>query len=48
MNRSIKPLLTLAKLMLGNHNPDLGRSAQGDRNTCALVWDMRTCWSKSM
>ena len=40
MNRNLKPLLTLAKLILGNHNPDLGRSVLGDRSTFALVWDM--------
>jgi 5-methylcytosine-specific restriction enzyme subunit McrC len=40
MNRHMEPLLALAKLILGNRNPDLGRSAQGDRNTYALVWDM--------
>lgn len=46
MNRSLKPLLTLAKLILGNHNPDLGRSAQGDRNTYALVWDMNVLFEE--
>ena len=40
MNRSMEPLLVLAKLILGNKNPDLGRSARGTRNTYAFVWDM--------
>ncbi len=40
MNRHLEPLLVLAKLILGNRNPDLGRSADGNRDTYALVWDM--------
>jgi 5-methylcytosine-specific restriction enzyme subunit McrC len=40
MNRHLEPLLVLAKLILGNRNPDLGRSAQGHRNSYALIWDM--------
>jgi 5-methylcytosine-specific restriction enzyme subunit McrC len=40
MNRHLGPLLVLAKLILGNRNPDLGRSTDGDRDTYALVWDM--------
>lgn len=40
MNRHLEPLLVLAKLILGNRNPDLGRSADGDRDTYAMVWDM--------
>jgi 5-methylcytosine-specific restriction enzyme subunit McrC len=39
-NRHLQPLLVLAKLILGNRNPDLGRSADGDRDTYSLVWDM--------
>jgi 5-methylcytosine-specific restriction enzyme subunit McrC len=45
-NHQLKPLLGLAKLILGNHNPDLGRSAQGDRNTYALVWDMNVLFEE--
>ncbi len=40
MNRHLEPLLVLAKLILGNCNPDLGRSADGNRDTYALIWDM--------
>lgn len=40
MNHHLGPLLVLARLILGNHNPDLGRSADGNRDTYALVWDM--------
>ena len=38
MNHSLEPLLVLAKLLLGNRNPDLGKASQGDRSTYALVW----------
>jgi 5-methylcytosine-specific restriction enzyme subunit McrC len=46
MNRHLEPLLVLAKLILGNRNPDLGRSADGDRNTYALVWDMNVLFEE--
>jgi 5-methylcytosine-specific restriction enzyme subunit McrC len=46
MNRNLEPLLVLAKLILGNRNPDLGRSAQGNRNTYALVWDMNVLFEE--
>ncbi len=46
MNRFLEPLLVLAKLILGNRNPDLGRSAQGNRNTYALVWDMNVLFEE--
>ncbi len=46
MNRHMEPLLVLAKLVLGNRNPDLGRSAQGNRNTYALVWDMNVLFEE--
>jgi 5-methylcytosine-specific restriction enzyme subunit McrC len=46
MNRHMEPLLVLAKLILGNKNPDLGRSAQGDHNTYALVWDMNVLFEE--
>jgi 5-methylcytosine-specific restriction enzyme subunit McrC len=40
VNRSLEPVLVLAKLLLGNRSPDLGRSPLGRRSTFALVWDM--------
>jgi 5-methylcytosine-specific restriction enzyme subunit McrC len=46
MNRSMEPLLVLAKLILGNRNPDLGRSAQGNRGTYAVVWDMNVLFEE--
>ena len=46
MNRHLEPLLVLAKLILGNRNPDLGRSAQGNRNTYALIWDMNVLFEE--
>lgn len=46
MNRPLEPLLALAKLILGNRNPDLGRSAQGNRNTYALIWDMNVLFEE--
>ncbi|MFN0149206.1 MAG: McrC family protein [bacterium] len=46
MSRHLQPLLTLAKLILGNRNPDLGRSADGDRDTFALVWDMNVLFEE--
>lgn len=46
MNRHLEPLLVLAKLILGNRNPDLGRSADGNRNTYALVWDMNVLFEE--
>jgi 5-methylcytosine-specific restriction enzyme subunit McrC len=42
----LKPLLTLAKLILGNTNPDLGRSAQGEHRTYAVVWDMNVLFEE--
>ena len=46
MSRHLQPLLTLAKLILGNRNPDLGRSAEGNRDTFALVWDMNVLFEE--
>ena len=46
MNRPLEPLLVLAKLLLGNRNPDLGKSSQGDRSTYALVWDMNVLFEE--
>jgi 5-methylcytosine-specific restriction enzyme subunit McrC len=46
MNHRVEPLLVLAKLILGNRNPDLGRSAQGNRSTYALVWDMNVLFEE--
>lgn len=45
-NRHLQPLLVLAKLILGNRNPDLGRSADGDRDTYSLVWDMNVLFEE--
>ncbi len=46
MNRPLEPLLVLAKLLLGNRNPDLGKASQGDRSTYALVWDMNVLFEE--
>src|SRR6185369_15666117 len=46
MSRYLQPLLTLAKLILGNRNPDLGRSAEGNQDTFALVWDMNVLFEE--
>lgn len=46
MSRHLQPLLTLAKLILGNRNPDLGRSADGNRDSYALVWDMNVLFEE--
>lgn len=46
MSSHLQPLLTLAKLLLGNRNPDLGRSADGKRDTFALVWDMNVLFEE--
>ena len=46
MNRHLEPLLTLAKLLLGNRNPDLGRSTRGSRDTFAIVWDMNVLFEE--
>jgi 5-methylcytosine-specific restriction enzyme subunit McrC len=46
MNRHMEPLLVLAKLILGNRNPDLGRSTDGNRDTYALVWDMNVLFEE--
>ena len=48
MNHHLEPLLVLARLLLGNRNPDLGRSADGDRETFALVWDMNRLFEEYM
>ncbi|MBP7676984.1 MAG: hypothetical protein KBB14_11735, partial [Thermoanaerobaculia bacterium] len=41
MSRRLAPLLALAKLILGNRSPDLGRATTGDRRSYAVVWDIR-------
>jgi 5-methylcytosine-specific restriction enzyme subunit McrC len=46
MNRHLEPLLVLAQLLLGNRNPDLGRSTDGNRDTFALVWDMNVLFEE--
>jgi 5-methylcytosine-specific restriction enzyme subunit McrC len=46
MNRHLEPLLVLARLLLGSRNPDLGRSADGHRDTYALAWDMNTLFEE--
>ena len=40
MSRRLAPLLALAKLLLGNRSPDLGRATTDDRRSYAVVWDM--------
>ncbi len=45
-NQHLRPLLALAKLILGNCNPDLGRAAQGNRNVYAVVWDMNVLFEE--
>lgn len=46
MNRSLAPLLTLAKLILGHQNPDQGRSNKGSDSTYALIWDMNVLFEE--
>ena len=46
MNRQLEPLLTLAKLILGNQNPDQGRTSPLNRSTYALVWDMNVLFEE--
>lgn len=46
MNRNLEPLLALAKLLLGNRNPDLGRSTRGSHDTFAIVWDMNVLFEE--
>jgi 5-methylcytosine-specific restriction enzyme subunit McrC len=46
LNRALDPLLTLAKLLLGNMNPDLGRSTQGDQRSYAIIWDMNVLFER--
>lgn len=46
MNRNLEPLLALARLLLGHCNPDLGRSADGNQRSFALVWDMNTLFEE--
>lgn len=46
MNRHLEPLLALAKLILANRNPDLGRAVHGSRSTYALVWDMNVLFEE--
>ncbi len=41
MSRRLAPLLALAKLLLGDRSPDLGRAATADRRSYAVVWDIR-------
>jgi 5-methylcytosine-specific restriction enzyme subunit McrC len=46
MNRQLEPLLALAKLILGNQNPDQGRTSQVQRSTYALAWDMNVLFEE--
>jgi len=46
MNRHLEPLLALAKLILGNQNPDQGRSVQASRSTYGLIWDMNVLFEE--
>ena len=42
MSRHLAPLLTLAKLLLGQANPDFGEACDRKDRTFALIWDMNT------
>jgi 5-methylcytosine-specific restriction enzyme subunit McrC len=46
MSGHLAPLLVLAKLILGNSTPDLGRSARGSKGTYAIVWDMNVLFEE--
>ncbi len=46
MSRRLAPLLALAKLILGDRSPDLGRAATGDRRSYAVVWDMNVLFEE--
>ncbi len=46
MSRRLAPLLALAKLILGNRSPDLGRDTTGDRRSYAVVWDMNVLFEE--
>ena len=46
MSHRLAPLLALAKLLLGNRSPDLGRAATGDRRSYAVVWDMNVLFEE--
>ncbi len=46
MSRRVAPLLALAKLILGDRSPDLGRAATGDRRSYAVVWDMNVLFEE--
>ena len=46
MSRRLAPLLALAKLLLGNRSPDLGRETTADRRSYAVVWDMNVLFEE--
>jgi len=46
MSRRLAPLLALAKLLLGDRSPDLGRAATADRRSYAVVWDMNVLFEE--
>ncbi|MFN7987566.1 MAG: hypothetical protein U0529_08845 [Thermoanaerobaculia bacterium] len=46
MSRRLAPLLALAKLLLGNRSPDLGRVVTDDRRSYAVVWDMNVLFEE--
>jgi len=46
LNRHMEPLLSLAKLILGNRSPDLGGETGGTHRTYALVWDMNVLFEE--
>ena len=46
MSRRLAPLLALAKLILGDRSPDLGRAATGDRRSYSVVWDMNVLFEE--
>ena len=46
MSRRLAPLLALAKLLLGDRSPDLGRAATAERRSYAVVWDMNVLFEE--
>jgi 5-methylcytosine-specific restriction enzyme subunit McrC len=46
MSRNLEPVLALAKVILGNKNPDFGRSVFAERRSFAVVWDMNVLFEE--
>lgn len=42
----LRPLLTLAKLILGDRSPELGRSTQPLRDAFSVIWDMNVLFEE--